>query len=158
MFSVTMAILAILRFYRRSKEIMKPRRALNELICFKIIVFLNFLQTVGFPLHRVSMLSLTNFKVHLPLPHVWGSSPRQQPPDVPQFLNRPPIAHSCPRTSSTRTPSPLSSSAAMDRNTMAVHLESRLISPRSTSWTLWEGLCRVGGGLTGGVQIRNNYR
>jgi hypothetical protein len=46
-FSTAMAIGGILRFYNHSKDVLKPRGALKQLICFKVIVFLNFLQTVS---------------------------------------------------------------------------------------------------------------
>jgi hypothetical protein len=39
--------MSILRFYKRSKNLLKRRGALKQLFCFKILVFLNFLQTVG---------------------------------------------------------------------------------------------------------------
>ncbi|KAF2092991.1 hypothetical protein NA57DRAFT_61850 [Rhizodiscina lignyota] len=46
--STFLAIVAILQFYRRSSSVLKPRGALKQLICFKVIVFLNFIQTFVF--------------------------------------------------------------------------------------------------------------
>ena len=46
--STRLAIISILNFYHRSKAILKPRGAFKQLICFKIIVFFNFLQTLIF--------------------------------------------------------------------------------------------------------------
>jgi hypothetical protein len=48
--STFLAIASILQFYRRSKSLLKPRGAFKQLVCFKIIVFLNFLQTLVFSL------------------------------------------------------------------------------------------------------------
>lgn len=46
--STFLAIGSILKFYRRSKTLLKPRGAFKQLVCFKIIVFLNFIQTLVF--------------------------------------------------------------------------------------------------------------
>ena len=46
--SVGLAITSILKFYKRFKSALKPRGALKQLICFKLIVALNFLQTLIF--------------------------------------------------------------------------------------------------------------
>jgi len=46
--STVMAIMAILRLYRRMKHVLKPRGVLKQLFCFKFCVFLNFLQTIIF--------------------------------------------------------------------------------------------------------------
>ena len=43
---VLLAVMAIFRFYKRMKGVMKARRGLAKLVCFKGIVFLRFLQTV----------------------------------------------------------------------------------------------------------------
>ncbi|KAG0652534.1 Transmembrane [Hyphodiscus hymeniophilus] len=48
MLSTVLCIAAILRFYKRSKSELKPRGSLKQLICFKLIVALNFLQTFIF--------------------------------------------------------------------------------------------------------------
>jgi len=48
MFSTAFAISSILRFYARSKPILKSRGTMKQLICFKILVFLNFVQTFVF--------------------------------------------------------------------------------------------------------------
>jgi len=48
MFSTVFAISSILRFYGRSKPILKSRGTMKQLICFKILVFLNFVQTFVF--------------------------------------------------------------------------------------------------------------
>jgi hypothetical protein len=45
--STVFAIISILHFYKRSKDVLKPRGTLKQLVCFKIIVFLNFIQTVS---------------------------------------------------------------------------------------------------------------
>jgi hypothetical protein len=49
-----MAIISILHFYKRSKTVPKPRGSFKQLLCFKIIVFLNFLQTVSTHLNTPS--------------------------------------------------------------------------------------------------------
>lgn len=46
--STFLAIASILKFYHRAKATVKPRGAFKQLICFKLIVFLNFLQTLIF--------------------------------------------------------------------------------------------------------------
>lgn len=46
--STIIAITAILGFYKRFKSILKPRGAFKQLLCFKVIVILNFLQTLIF--------------------------------------------------------------------------------------------------------------
>jgi hypothetical protein len=45
---IVVAVLAIFRFYGRMKTLMKARRGLAKLVCFKVIVGLRFIQTVGF--------------------------------------------------------------------------------------------------------------
>ena len=47
MASTAVCVVAILRFYKRSKSDLKPRGTFKQLLCFKIIVLLNFLQTVS---------------------------------------------------------------------------------------------------------------
>ncbi|KAF2092690.1 hypothetical protein NA57DRAFT_82054 [Rhizodiscina lignyota] len=54
MISTGLAIIAILRFYTRSKPLLKSRGTLKQLICFKAIVFLNFVQTFIFSFLRSS--------------------------------------------------------------------------------------------------------
>lgn len=44
---IAVAVLAILRFYGRMKVLMKARRGLAKLVCFKLIVGLRFVQTVS---------------------------------------------------------------------------------------------------------------
>ena len=44
---VGLAVVSILRFYGRMKNRMKVRRGLAKLVCFKLIVFLRFIQTVS---------------------------------------------------------------------------------------------------------------
>ena len=46
--STIIAITAILGFYKRFKSVLKPRGAFKQLLCFKVIVILNFLQTLIF--------------------------------------------------------------------------------------------------------------
>ncbi|KAE8441954.1 hypothetical protein EG329_004162 [Mollisiaceae sp. DMI_Dod_QoI] len=48
MISTALAVISILRFYKRTKHILKPRGTLQKLVCFKLLVFLNFLQTFVF--------------------------------------------------------------------------------------------------------------
>lgn len=43
---VVLAMMSIFRFYKRTKPVMKARRGLAKLVCFKGIVFLRFIQTV----------------------------------------------------------------------------------------------------------------
>jgi Organic solute transporter Ostalpha len=47
MISSVVAIISILRFYTRSKAVLKPRGTFKQLICLKLFVFLNFIQTVN---------------------------------------------------------------------------------------------------------------
>lgn len=44
---VVLAVLAIFKFYGRTKPLMKPHRGFWKLVCFKLIVFLRFIQTVS---------------------------------------------------------------------------------------------------------------
>lgn len=44
---IVVAVLGIFRFYGRMKTLMKARRGLAKLVCFKIIVGLRFVQTVS---------------------------------------------------------------------------------------------------------------
>ena len=46
--STIIAITALLGFYKRFKSVLKPRGAFKQLLCFKFIVILNFLQTLIF--------------------------------------------------------------------------------------------------------------
>lgn len=46
--STIIAITSILGFYKRFKSVLKPRGAFKQLLCFKVIVILNFLQTLIF--------------------------------------------------------------------------------------------------------------
>jgi len=48
MISTALAITSILRFYGRSKPVLKSHGTMKQLICFKILVFLNFIQTFVF--------------------------------------------------------------------------------------------------------------
>ncbi|KIM95989.1 hypothetical protein OIDMADRAFT_183452 [Oidiodendron maius Zn] len=50
--SVGLAVISILQFYRRTAKASKPHGALKQFISFKILVFLNFLQTFIFNLLR----------------------------------------------------------------------------------------------------------
>lgn len=52
--STIIAITSILGFYKRFKSTLAPRGAFKQLICFKIIVFLNFIQTLIFSFLRSS--------------------------------------------------------------------------------------------------------
>jgi hypothetical protein len=46
---IVVAVLAIFRFYGRMKTLMKARRGMAKLACFKVIVGLRFIQTVSSP-------------------------------------------------------------------------------------------------------------
>ena len=59
--STLLAITSILGFYRRFKSVLKPRGALKQLICFKVIVLLNFLQTLIFSFLRKNDLHATRY-------------------------------------------------------------------------------------------------
>ncbi len=48
--STSITITAILGFYKRFKSVLNPRGAFKQLLCFKVIVILNFLQTLIFSL------------------------------------------------------------------------------------------------------------
>jgi hypothetical protein len=68
-----LAISSILRFYGRSKSVLKPRGAFKQLICFKFIVVLNFLQTLIFSflnssgdLHATNYLTFNDLSNGLP--------------------------------------------------------------------------------------------
>jgi hypothetical protein len=47
--STGLAIISILHFYKPSKNVLQHRGAYKQLVCFKMLVFLNFLQTVSTP-------------------------------------------------------------------------------------------------------------
>ena len=71
--STLFAVISILGFYRRSKAVVKPRGALKQLICFKVVVFLNLLQTVIFSflnssghLHATKYLTYNDLSNGLP--------------------------------------------------------------------------------------------
>lgn len=59
--STLVAITSILGFYKRLKSVLKPRGALRQLICFKVIVFLNFLQTLIFSFLRKGDLHASRY-------------------------------------------------------------------------------------------------
>jgi hypothetical protein len=46
MLCTIVAITSILRFYSRAKSALKPKGVMKKLLCFKILVFLNVLQSV----------------------------------------------------------------------------------------------------------------
>lgn len=71
--STIIAITAILRFYKRFKLVLQPRGAFKQLLCFKVIVILNFLQTLIFSflhssgdLHANKYLSFNDLTSGLP--------------------------------------------------------------------------------------------
>lgn len=45
---IAIAVLSIVRFYGRMKSLMKARRGLAKIVCFKAIVGVRFLQSVGY--------------------------------------------------------------------------------------------------------------
>jgi hypothetical protein len=66
---IVVAVLAIFRFYGRMKTLMKARRGLAKLVCFKVIVGLRFIQTVSSPNTSNLVQKLT-----LPLPNSGSST------------------------------------------------------------------------------------
>jgi hypothetical protein len=56
---IVVAVLSIFRFYGRMKALMKARRGLAKLVCFKVIVGLRFIQTVSKFIAKTSMSKLT---------------------------------------------------------------------------------------------------
>lgn len=44
-----MAVLSILKFYKRTSSVVRPQGALKQFFCVKGLVFLNFIQTVRIP-------------------------------------------------------------------------------------------------------------
>ena len=71
--STMIAITSILGFYKRFKSVLKPRGAFKQLLCFKVIVILNFLQTLIFSflqssgnLHANKYLTFNNLTNGLP--------------------------------------------------------------------------------------------
>ena len=47
MFSTAFAIISIFKLYKRSRSTLKPRGTMKQFFCFKILIFLNFVQTVS---------------------------------------------------------------------------------------------------------------
>lgn len=69
---LVIAFLSIVRFYARMKSLIRARRGLAKLVCFKAIVGIRFIQSVSYPITLITRLQsslLTTFSYHS------GSSP-----------------------------------------------------------------------------------